>query len=176
MAWIFMAVRGIGFTKRIVKQKHLTNQWVMKAQIQIRTNRESSKRFRNELTLVKVRYWVQVELQSQGINTWIKSCLLNPLATIDPHKMGYVQYCAGSIAIKYQSMRNVISYFAPYVFEKKTAEAPDMLGSYILAGSISQNEDMLNIFSFNLFVFSKSVSPSTFKTQSTILKSGLSTS
>ncbi|MCH5384842.1 tyrosine decarboxylase [Limosilactobacillus reuteri] len=55
--------------------------------------------------------------------------------TIDPHKMGYVQYCAGSIAIKYESMRNVISYFAPYVFEKKTAEAPDMLGSYILAGS-----------------------------------------
>ncbi|MBW3350928.1 pyridoxal phosphate-dependent decarboxylase family protein [Limosilactobacillus reuteri] len=55
--------------------------------------------------------------------------------TIDPHKMGYVQYAAGSIAIKYESMRNVISYFAPYVFEKKTAEAPDMLGSYILAGS-----------------------------------------
>ncbi|WP_295746799.1 pyridoxal-dependent decarboxylase [uncultured Limosilactobacillus sp.] len=55
--------------------------------------------------------------------------------TIDPHKMGYVPYCAGGIAIKYQSMRNVISYFAPYVFEKKTASAPDMLGSYIIGGS-----------------------------------------
>lgn len=55
--------------------------------------------------------------------------------TIDPHKMGYVPYCAGGIAIKYQSMRNVISYFAPYVFEKKTATAPDMLGSYIIGGS-----------------------------------------
>ena len=27
----YSAVRGIGFTKSIVKQKHLTNQWVMKA-------------------------------------------------------------------------------------------------------------------------------------------------
>ena len=45
----YSAVRGIGFTKRIVKQKHLTNQWVMKAYIQIRTDRESSKRFRNEV-------------------------------------------------------------------------------------------------------------------------------
>ena len=26
----YSAVRGIGFTKRIMKQKHLTNQWVMK--------------------------------------------------------------------------------------------------------------------------------------------------
>lgn len=56
-------------------------------------------------------------------------------ATVDPHKMGYIPYCAGGIAIKYQSMRNVISYFAPYVFEKKTASAPDMLGSYIIGGS-----------------------------------------
>lgn len=55
--------------------------------------------------------------------------------TIDPHKMGYVPYSAGGIAIKYQAMRNVISYFAPYVFEKKTASAPDMLGSYIIGGS-----------------------------------------
>lgn len=55
--------------------------------------------------------------------------------TIDPHKMGYIPYNAGGIAIKYQAMRNVISYFAPYVFEKKTASAPDMLGSYILGGS-----------------------------------------
>lgn len=55
--------------------------------------------------------------------------------TIDPHKMGYVPYNAGGIVIKHESMRNVISYFAPYVFEKKTAAAPDMLGSYIIGGS-----------------------------------------
>ena len=45
----YSAVRGIGFTKRLVKQKHLMNQWVMKDYIQIRTDRESSMRFRNEV-------------------------------------------------------------------------------------------------------------------------------
>ncbi|QNQ82227.1 pyridoxal-dependent decarboxylase [Lactobacillus sp. PV012] len=55
--------------------------------------------------------------------------------TVDPHKMGYVPYAAGGIAIKHLAMRNAISYFAPYVFEKKTASLPDMLGSYIIGGS-----------------------------------------
>jgi tyrosine decarboxylase len=54
--------------------------------------------------------------------------------TIDPHKMGYVPYAAGGIAIRLKEMRNVISYFAPYVFEKGV-EAPDMLGAYTLEGS-----------------------------------------
>ncbi|MGL4695439.1 tyrosine decarboxylase [Enterococcus larvae] len=54
--------------------------------------------------------------------------------TVDPHKMGYVPYAAGGIAIKHKAMRNVISYFAPYVFEK-SVKAPDMLGAYILEGS-----------------------------------------
>ena len=54
--------------------------------------------------------------------------------TIDPHKMGYVPYSAGGIAIKHKAMRNVISYFAPYVFEKGV-QAPDLLGAFILEGS-----------------------------------------
>ncbi|OYQ78388.1 tyrosine decarboxylase [Wohlfahrtiimonas chitiniclastica] len=54
--------------------------------------------------------------------------------TIDPHKMGYVPYAAGGIAIKYKAMRNIISYFAPYVFEK-AIKAPDMLGAFTLEGS-----------------------------------------
>lgn len=54
--------------------------------------------------------------------------------TIDPHKMGYVPYAAGGIVIKHKNMRNIISYFAPYVFEK-SVKAPDMLGAYILEGS-----------------------------------------
>jgi len=54
--------------------------------------------------------------------------------TIDPHKMGYVPYAAGGIAIRLKEMRNVISYFAPYVFEKGTT-APDMLGAFTLEGS-----------------------------------------
>jgi tyrosine decarboxylase len=55
--------------------------------------------------------------------------------TVDPHKMGYVPYAAGGIAIKHRAMRDIISYFAAYVFEKSTAEAPDLLGAYILEGS-----------------------------------------
>nr|WP_254005325.1 tyrosine decarboxylase [Enterococcus faecalis] len=54
--------------------------------------------------------------------------------TIDPHKMGYVPYAAGGIVIKHKNMRNIISYFAPYVFEK-SLEAPNLLGAYILEGS-----------------------------------------
>lgn len=48
--------------------------------------------------------------------------------------MGYVPYAAGGIVIKHKEMRNIISYFAPYVFEK-SVKAPDMLGAYILEGS-----------------------------------------
>lgn len=54
--------------------------------------------------------------------------------TVDPHKMGYIPYTAGGIALKYKNMRNIISYFAPYVFEK-SVKAPDVLGAYILEGS-----------------------------------------
>lgn len=54
--------------------------------------------------------------------------------TIDPHKLGYVPYAAGGIAIKHKSMRNIISYFAPYVFEKGV-KAPDLLGAFTLEGS-----------------------------------------
>lgn len=54
--------------------------------------------------------------------------------TIDPHKMGYVPYAAGGIAIRLKKMRNVISYFAPYVFDKGV-QAPDMLGAFTLEGS-----------------------------------------
>lgn len=54
--------------------------------------------------------------------------------TIDPHKMGYIPYSAGGIAIQDMRMRDVISYFATYVFEKG-ADIPALLGAYILEGS-----------------------------------------
>ena len=54
--------------------------------------------------------------------------------TIDPHKMGYIPYSAGGIAIKDIRMRNIISYFATYVFEKGV-NIPSLLGAYILEGS-----------------------------------------
>ncbi|MDR0270217.1 tyrosine decarboxylase [Paenibacillus sp.] len=54
--------------------------------------------------------------------------------TIDPHKMGYIPYSAGAIAIKDIRMREAISYFATYVFEKG-ADIPALLGAYILEGS-----------------------------------------
>ncbi|MCM3341883.1 tyrosine decarboxylase [Paenibacillus sp. MER TA 81-3] len=54
--------------------------------------------------------------------------------TIDPHKMGYIPYSAGAIVIKDSRMRDAISYFATYVFEKG-ADIPALLGAYILEGS-----------------------------------------
>lgn len=54
--------------------------------------------------------------------------------TIDPHKMGYIPYSAGAIAIRDIRMREAISYFATYVFEKG-ADIPALLGAYILEGS-----------------------------------------
>ena len=54
--------------------------------------------------------------------------------TIDPHKMGYIPYSAGAVAIRDIRMREAISYFATYVFEKG-ADIPALLGAYILEGS-----------------------------------------
>ena len=48
--------------------------------------------------------------------------------------MGYIPYSAGGIAIRDIRLRNIISYFATYVFEKGS-KAPSMLGAYILEGS-----------------------------------------
>lgn len=54
--------------------------------------------------------------------------------TIDPHKMGYIPYTSGAIVFKDKRIRELISYFAAYVFEK-TEENPLLLGSYIMEGS-----------------------------------------
>lgn len=54
--------------------------------------------------------------------------------TLDPHKMGYVPYAAGGVALKDKRAIYLISYFAAYVFEK-TEDNPMLLGSYIMEGS-----------------------------------------
>ena len=41
--------------------------------------------------------------------------------TIDPHKMGYVPYAAGGIAISDKRMVQAVSFFAAYVFETNTS-------------------------------------------------------
>lgn len=54
--------------------------------------------------------------------------------TVDPHKMGYIPYSAGGIAIKDKRMKDTISYFASYVF-KKDMQIPVLLGAFMLEGS-----------------------------------------
>jgi hypothetical protein len=54
--------------------------------------------------------------------------------TIDPHKMGYVPYAAGGIAIKDKRALGLISYFAAYVFDNK-GDLSTNFGSVILEGS-----------------------------------------
>jgi tyrosine decarboxylase len=53
---------------------------------------------------------------------------------IDPHKMGYVPYSAGGIAIKDKRILGLISYYAAYVFENK-GDLSTNFGSVILEGS-----------------------------------------
>ncbi|MFJ8526600.1 tyrosine decarboxylase [Bacillus sp. NPDC094106] len=75
-------------------------------------------------------------------NEWLSKDIYNSFKamnqvetiTIDPHKMGYIPYSAGGIVVKDIRMRDVISYFATYVFEKG-ADIPALLGAYILEGS-----------------------------------------
>lgn len=56
--------------------------------------------------------------------------------TIDPHKLGYIPYQAGAVVFRDRRVRNLISYFAPYVFDaEKDQHQPALLGSYILEGS-----------------------------------------
>jgi hypothetical protein len=56
--------------------------------------------------------------------------------TIDPHKLGYILYPAGGIAMRDKRMRESIRTFAPYVFPKPGPGQPDeLIGAYILEGS-----------------------------------------
>ncbi|RQX29528.1 tyrosine decarboxylase [Staphylococcus warneri] len=89
--------------------------------------------------LQKVHYEYKVFTEnknyiSKEVYDAFKAIELTESVTIDPHKMGYVPYSAGGIAIQDIRMREVISYFATYVFEKN-AEIPALLGAYILEGS-----------------------------------------
>ncbi|MCX6584162.1 MAG: pyridoxal-dependent decarboxylase [Candidatus Aminicenantes bacterium] len=56
--------------------------------------------------------------------------------TVDPHKLGYILYPAGGIAMKDKRMRESIQTFAPYVFPRPQEGEPDaLIGAYILEGS-----------------------------------------
>jgi len=55
--------------------------------------------------------------------------------TIDPHKLGYVPYQAGSIVVADKRVRNLISYFATYISQVNDDPSTIPLGTYILEGS-----------------------------------------
>ena len=54
--------------------------------------------------------------------------------TVDPHKMGYVPYSAGGIAIRDRRLLGLVSYSAAYVFDRDNPLDLN-LGSVILEGS-----------------------------------------
>lgn len=74
------------------------------------------------------------EWLTEDIYNSFKAIMHAETVTIDPHKMGYIPYSAGGIVVKDIRMRDVISYFATYVFEKG-ADIPALLGAYMLEGS-----------------------------------------
>jgi len=56
--------------------------------------------------------------------------------TVDPHKLGYIPYQAGAVVFRDRRARQLISYFAPYVFSEDDADSNSLLlGSYIVEGS-----------------------------------------
>jgi glutamate/tyrosine decarboxylase-like PLP-dependent enzyme len=55
--------------------------------------------------------------------------------TLDPHKLGYIPYPAGAIVFKNKSVRELISYDAPYIFREEEKEGTPFIGRYILEGS-----------------------------------------
>lgn len=54
--------------------------------------------------------------------------------TIDPHKMGYVPYDAGGLAIADTRMKDTLTYYAPYAFQEGVA-VPESIGQFTLEGS-----------------------------------------
>jgi tyrosine decarboxylase len=87
-------------------------------------------------------------LKSEGLADWgpdipsrevwaaYKATASSDSVTIDPHKMGYVPYSAGGMAVRDRRILGLVSYSAAYVFDSKTPL--DMnLGSVILEGSKS---------------------------------------
>jgi tyrosine decarboxylase len=87
-------------------------------------------------------------LKSEGLADWgpdvpspevwsaYKAIASSDSVTIDPHKMGYVPYSAGGMAVRDRRILGLVSYSAAYVFDSKTPL--DMnLGSVILEGSKS---------------------------------------
>ncbi|MFN8674606.1 MAG: pyridoxal-dependent decarboxylase [Candidatus Sericytochromatia bacterium] len=55
--------------------------------------------------------------------------------TIDPHKLGYIPYSAGSILFKSSLVKNILSSTAPYVFYEDNTNNFKFIGKYILEGS-----------------------------------------
>ena len=76
----------------------------------------------------------EINWPSQDIYNAYKALADVNSVTIDPHKMGYVPYAAGGIAISDKRMVQAVSFFAAYVFEKNTS-FPELLGSFIIEGS-----------------------------------------
>jgi tyrosine decarboxylase len=91
---------------------------------------------------------LQRRLTSEGLTNWgpgipsrevwsaYKAIPFADSVTIDPHKMGYVPYSAGGIAIRDRRILGLVSYTAAYVFDAKTPLDVN-LGSVILEGSKS---------------------------------------
>ncbi|KJG09489.1 decarboxylase [Photobacterium kishitanii] len=59
--------------------------------------------------------------------------------TVDPHKVGFIQYAAGAVAMKDKRIVDLISYHAAYVFEEADDDNDEdkqvVLGSSIMEGS-----------------------------------------
>jgi glutamate/tyrosine decarboxylase-like PLP-dependent enzyme len=71
---------------------------------------------------------------TEGVYRALSALCKTDSVTIDPHKLGYVPYPAGSVSFRDKRVRSLISTDAPYAFTKETSEVRD-LGRFIFEGS-----------------------------------------
>jgi tyrosine decarboxylase len=79
---------------------------------------------------------VEAAFPSQDVWNGYRAMPESDSITIDPHKMGYIPYAAGGIALKDRRILSLVSYAAAYVFENQQNLEMN-LGSVILEGSKS---------------------------------------
>ncbi len=78
----------------------------------------------------------QIDWPSKSLYESYRAISRADSVTIDPHKMGYIPYAAGGIAVRDGRILDLIAYAAAYVCEAGE-DSPLLLGSCIMEGSKS---------------------------------------
>jgi glutamate/tyrosine decarboxylase-like PLP-dependent enzyme len=96
---------------------------------------EKYKEVTNFHDYVKKKFPYKSQKKIEHLYSSIKALREYDSITIDPHKLGYIPYSAGSILFKSYLVKNILSSTAPYVFYEDNTNNFKFIGKYILEGS-----------------------------------------